>query len=272
MNKIIVTGCSGYIATNLIPKLIDSSIKVIGYDIDAVPSNTFESYRHDVASSDIFLENIDAVVHLAAISGIKDCNKNINKTMYSNILSTIRVFKYAYSYNIPVVFASSQATKIGGNLYAMTKSICENVANVYNENGANINVLRLCNVYGGKDYIQKKSTAVANFIKCKINNKVAVIHGNGQQKRDFIHVDDVCDAIIKALTLKNHKRPIDIGTGLQTSVLHLAKNVIQCKYIFDENLNSGVSGNGIDVGIAQKHLGFTAKKKIDNIMEEYYNV
>lgn len=272
--SIIVTGFDGYIAGNLIPKLVNIGHNVIGYDrnIPSVYQKNLYPIIMDISKSNYEIYrtlNIVGVIHLAAISGIKDCEKDMHDTIKTNIESTLKLFEFAYERRIPVVFASSQAAKGGGNLYASTKIICEQFAKKFNKRGANINVLRFCNVYGGLGYLEKKSTALSNFIKCKLNDKTAVVHGNGEQKRDFVHVEDICDAIIKALSLRDYNHPIDIGTGVQTSILHLAENIIQCRYKIDTNFDSGVDSNEINTDIAKELLGFEASKKIENVMEEY---
>lgn len=278
MKKVIVTGFAGYIAGNLIPKLIEKGYYVRGYD-RRIPEDyhydgDFFGSITDISKGIYQDDDVVGIVHLAAISGIANCEEDVTDTMRSNIEATLNIFNYAREIGVPVVFASSQAAENGGNLYADTKKICEEIAEICNRYpGGDVRILRFANVYGGKGYLEKKNTAFANFIRCRLEGKVAEVHGYGNQYRDFVHVDDVCNAII--LALENECilfQPIDIGTGIKTSILHLARDVVQCGYTLREDISSGVDGNVADTTKAKELLGFEAQRKIENIMEEYEHV
>jgi nucleoside-diphosphate-sugar epimerase len=169
------------------------------------------------------------------------------------------------------VFASSQAAENGGNLYADTKKICEEIAQISDRYpGGDVRVLRFANVYGGKGYLEKKNTALASFIKCRLAGEVAEVHGYGNQYRDFVHVDDVCNAIILALECDRPLlHPVDIGTGVKTPILQLARDIVQCGYTLRGDISAGVAGNVADTTRAKELLGFEAQKKIEDVMEEY---
>ena len=77
------------------------------------------------------------------------------------------------------------------NLYAMTKYLVENI--VVNYGGR---VLRIANVYGGSNYLDKKDTVVARLMKGTFEDR-----GHGEEARDFIHIDEVCRAFLHMLSL-----------------------------------------------------------------------
>lgn len=275
MKKVIVTGFAGYIAGNLIPKLIEKGYCVRGYDRVVPGDYYFDDYFlgtiNDISKGILQDDNVVGIVHLAAISGITNCERNVTDAIKSNIESTLNILNYAREIEVPVVLASSQAAENGGNLYADTKKICEEIAQISNGYpGGDVRVLRFANVYGGKGYLEKKNTALANFIRCKLAGESAEVHGDGSQYRDFIHVDDICNAIILAMEIEHPlSYPIDVGTGVKTSILQIAKDIVQCKYTLHENINPGVEGNVADTEKAKEILGFESQKKIQDVMEEY---
>ena len=106
----------------------------------------------------------------------------------------------------------------------MQKRMIEMMAEQLNEQGANITVFRLTNVYGGTEYIEKKNTVIKKFVEAFTDGEPLVIHGDGQQLRDFINVEDVCVFIERALRSPYTEYPVDIGTGTGTSIETIAKS------------------------------------------------
>jgi len=90
-----------------------------------------------------------------------------------------------------------------------------------NKKGAMITVFRMTNVYGGDQYLEKKNTVMKKFVDSYFKGEPLRIDGDGKQERDFLHVDDVCVFIERALNTFT-PNPIDIGTGVGTSINELA--------------------------------------------------
>ena len=212
----------------------------------------------------------DVIVHLAAISGIGDCKNDINGSIRDNVIAPLNLFRLAREQEIPVIFSSSQAAKTPeANLYAMQKKIAEVEAKRLNEIGADIKVLRFTNVYGGINFLKNKTTVVKQFIEAVKKGEEFVVNGNGEQIRDFIHVDDVCRAIYKCLEYDGQIiNPIDIGTGIGTSVFELAK-MTKGKFTFDEySTEIGTMKNVADTKGMKIFFKFEAEKKIEDYIKE----
>jgi UDP-glucose 4-epimerase len=151
-----------------------------------------------------------------------------------------------------------------GSMYAFTKYSSEVSANIFLDKGADIKVLRLSNVYGGVGYLRKKKSVVQIFSMATIKGETKVINGDGTQTRDFIHVDDVCRAIHLALESKIIDIPIDIGTGIKTSMLDLAR-MFGGKFTFNANSDTiGVKGNVANIEDAKRYLAFEAIHDIED--------
>lgn len=220
--NILITGGMGYIGENLYRYLIGDNFN---YDVDICDYGEVHSGDLPLAdhlrSEDV--QKYDGIVHLAALSGIKACEDNPEKAVRQNLHTAMNVFLEAARFDIPVVFTSTQAAKNPrSSSYAMMKRLCELMAEDLNNQGARITVLRLTNVYGGWKYLEKKQTVIKQFIKRFSENLLLDIDGDGTQKRDFLHVDDVCVFIERALNNPYTSSPIDIGTGIGTSINDIA--------------------------------------------------
>lgn len=263
VKKVLITGGAGYIAANLTNYLIGSATNIIvSNHVDKVWENRVEDMRNVL--------EYDVIVHLAAMSGISDCMNDTDGSIRDNILAPLNIFKLAREQGIPVIFTSSQAAKTPeANLYAMQKRITEVEVERLNKIGADIKVLRLTNVYGGMYFLKKKKSVVANFINAVKNNEPIIINGNGEQIRDYIHVNDVCAAINKCIEYDSKiLEPIDIGTGIGTSVYDLAK-MFNHNFVFDEYSKMvGTLRNVGDVEQAKEIIRFNAVKKIEDYVKE----
>jgi UDP-glucose 4-epimerase len=250
--RILLTGSEGYIATNF-KELYDDEFDIVYCDRKSSENNDPSFDVLDISSL-----NVDCIVHLAAISGIKQCEEDYEKTIKNNILTT----SHLLSFNIPIVFASSQAAKNPTNTYALTKRISEMMIQ---RSGVPYSILRFANVYGGKKYFENKTSVVSQFVNAKLKNSPVTVHGDGKQTRDFIHVYDVCDAINLSI-LNSINDIVDIGTGIETSIRDLA-------YMISDDveflgINGGVSGNVADTQKAKELLGFESMIKIERYLRE----
>jgi len=259
---VLITGGAGYIAANLSNYLHCGENIIVSNHVDKVWDNRVEDMRNVL--------QYDVVVHLAAMAGISNCMDDVDGSIRDNVLAPLNIFKLAKEQGIPVIFTSSQAAKTPKeNLYAMQKKIAEVEAKRLNEIGSDIKVLRLTNVYGGMYFLKKKNTVVANFINAVKNKNPLIINGNGEQIRDYVHVNDVCAAIHKCIEYDGKiKEPIDIGTGIGTSVYSLAK-MTKGNFVFDEYSKMvGTMKNVGDPSKAEKFLGFKATKKVEEYIKE----
>jgi len=260
MKNVMIIGADGYIGINLVNYLKKENISVWTYD--AIRGSRGEEFTH--------LAGYDCVVLLAAFPGVINCRGNIQKAVIDNISVAFNIMNQAAIDNVPVIFTSSQAAKEPfDNFYATIKKIIEIEAFRLNELGADNRILRLTNVYGGANYLEKKNTVVKQFIMARRNDIKLVINGDGNQIRDFIHVDDVCKAIHLCILYNNKiKEPIDIGTGIGISIRNLAE-LFNNEFTFVNDSDTiGALESVADISKAKELLDFTATESLLYYIEE----
>lgn len=192
------------------------------------------------------------------------------------------MFREASRLRIPVIFTSSQAAKMPDtSSYALQKRTCELMADQLNAQGAQITVFRMTNVYGGELYLEKKNTVIKKFIEAYGEGKPLQIHGDGEQLRDFLNVEDVCVFIERALNNPWTESPIDVGTGVGTSIADIAKIFQDYRKRVDGTFypveleetsrTIGVESSIADVSLATDVWGYDARPKMSEyILQQIY--
>ena len=208
MKKILITGVSGFVGSNLARRLLEKGYTVIGIDpvregrrnkapegvtLHAVDIRTKEIYP--------FFEGVDTVFHLAAKNDLIACQEDPVETMDINVHGTANVFEASRRAGVKkVIFSSSSAVEEGEErlkgFYAISKVACESVADGYRAAfGLNYVLLRYFNLYGpGQDYTRSHPPVMSAFIVKILKNERPILYeGYETNKRDFIYVDDIQD-------------------------------------------------------------------------------
>jgi len=185
MKRALITGSEGYIGFNLSRLLMDQNIRIIGYDIenglDLLDKETLGRY----------MRRADMCFHLGAYGNVPECERTPYKAIEGNIISTMNVLSLAHDYGVKVVFSSSFAVLHPENrqsVYGLTKALDEKLVAYYD--GI---ICRISNVFGGAGYTMKKDSVIARLINGTFEDR-----GHGDEKRDFIHVEDVCKKLLWA--------------------------------------------------------------------------
>ncbi|WP_341755712.1 NAD-dependent epimerase/dehydratase family protein [Candidatus Tisiphia endosymbiont of Ptychoptera albimana] len=247
MSNYLVTGGAGFIGSHLVDLLVKEGNQVVILD-DLSTGNFNNSFNKNVefVQGNILdqnileklFRNIDGCFHLAAIANVQESIDNWYHNHQVNLTGTINIFLQASKQNIPVVYASSAAVygtvsdfplQENGKVnplspYAADKLACELQAKVFGElKSLKTCGLRLFNVYGkgqlrGSDY-----SGVISIFKQKVEEgKELVVFGDGNQSRDFIHVSDVTNMCVRALSIASTSAPIlNVCTGRTYSINEL---------------------------------------------------
>ena len=240
--RVLVTGGVGFVGSNLIEKLHQQEHEVISVDNYSTGKkeneHSFCEY-HNVDLQEhpleyVKMEKPDIIYHLAAKARILPSIQNPLHTMKNNVDSMIHVLDYARSKNVPVVYAGSSSVvgDIYSNPYTLSKFYGEELCKMYSEvYKTPISICRFYNVYGKYQLTEGAyCTLIGIFERLYNNNQPLTITGDGEQRRDFTHVDDIVDGLIrcgKGLTSSGDKlvimgKTFELGRGKNYSVNEIA--------------------------------------------------
>jgi UDP-glucose 4-epimerase len=249
--KAIITGGAGFIGSHLVDRLaMDKDLQIVVFD------NLFRGKRENIAQHlktgrVFFLEQdirdydrlldaakgADVIYHLGAQSNVMGAVTDTDYSFNTNVGGTYNVLKAAREANVRrVVFTSSREVygdpqyvpvgedhPIGSkNTYGASKAAGELYCRVFqNLFGVETSVLRLANVYGSRDF----GRVIPLWLGWAAEGKDLTVYG-GKQVIDFIWIDVVVEALIKASQLDLGGQPVNIGSGQGTPILELAKRII----------------------------------------------
>ena len=228
MKKILVTGGVGFIGSNLIKGLVDLNFELVSLDNYSTGSkiNELDGVKYiedDVLNIDNIVNDFDICFHLAAQSRVQPSFDNPEESLSANVLGTSRVMEWSRINNTKVVYAgsSSKHHKPSESPYAMYKFLGEEVCKLYKESyNVNVEIARFYNVYGpGENIDEIYGNVIGIWISKIMKGEPLPIVGDGEQKRDFIHVHDIVDALKKiAFSDLHHEDAWELGTGVSYSI------------------------------------------------------
>ena len=231
MKNILVTGGAGFIGSNLIKKLIDEGHNVTSLDNYSTGKTENEVKEAKYINDDI--ENIfklktkfDVCFHLAAQSRVQPSFDDAEESVRINVTGTTRVMEWAKINNIKVIYAgsSSKHHDPSDSPYAMTKFLGEEICKLYKKSfNVNVEIARFYNVYGPIEPVDEKFGNVIGIWRAKVMKRLPLpIVGDGNQKRDFTHVFDIVDGLLKISNTEiKHNDAWEIGTGVNYSINQL---------------------------------------------------
>ena len=282
--RVLVTGGLGFIGYNLVKRLLETT----DYKITVIDNITSDSSsihnKHDGVNYIIDdINNLsvdkyksldfDLIFHLAALARIQPSFEDPVSYFKSNILGTVFVCELARRCNAKIIYAASSSAYGGPKLnpYAFTKYTGEEVLTMYSKlyNISTVSA-RFFNVYGDRQPTTGTyATVVGIFERQWQNNESLTITGNGEQRRDFTHVYDICEGL-KCLSKGNHTGEIyNLGTGINYSINEIAA-------MFSNNTTYIPARPGeaqitlADISITKK-LGYTPKFLISRYIETFKN-
>jgi UDP-glucose 4-epimerase len=250
MQKVIVTGGAGFIGSHLVNKLIEQDIKVIVLDNCSTGKQENINPKACFINTDItklssyFLKdetNIDVIFHLAAKTKVQE---SIQTPEYYNEVNTkgtlnmlmlaqrLKVKRFVFSSSSSVYGEAKTPTSETHPLnplspYALNKIIGEQYCKLYSDiYDLDTVSLRYFNVYGNRMSNEGAYKSIISVFKEQmLNNKPLTIYNDGEQRRDFIHVDDVVDANILVAKRKETKfkgNIYNVGSGKSYSINEIA--------------------------------------------------
>ena len=167
--------------------------------------------------------NFEKVYHLAALSRIQPSFNYPSLTFNSNVKGTEAVLEFARKSGAKVIYAGSSSKWHNPyqSPYAAYKYLGEEVCKMYKSTyGMDVEIARFYNVYGPKEIVDGDMAALIGIWRDQISKgKALTIVGDGEQLRDFTHVDDIVDGLYKiGFKTEVHEDAWELGTGVNYSV------------------------------------------------------
>ena len=227
--KILVTGGNGFIGSNLIKKLLKEGHEVVSLDDLSTGLKEYEVEGCNYVYGDIENllywkgESFDLCYHLAALARIQPSFDDPMETFRVDTQGVMVVAEWARQNNVKVVYSGSSSKWCNPETspYATCKKLGEDVLKMYRTAyGCDFEIARFYNVYGPNELVDGKWAAVIGIWRKQIEEgKPITIISDGEQRRDFTHVDDICDALYKiGMEDKKHEDAWELGTGMNYSI------------------------------------------------------
>jgi len=251
--RILVTGGAGFVGTNLIKRLLKDNHDVISvdnystgfrenhqdgctyYDIDLSDNSWWSLSKtcYCQIGCDCQIEPVDLIFNLAALARIQPSLKKPLKTIRNNFNSVLHILEWARNNDTPVVFSGSSTKHHGlwGSPYAWSKYAGEQLCELYNKvYDLPTAICRFYNVYGEHQLEDGAyATVLGIFEKQYRENQLLTITSDGEQRRDFTHINDIVDGLVRcgnALLDEGSSvvsgQAYELGRGLNFSINEIA--------------------------------------------------
>ena len=251
--KSLVTGGAGFIGSNLVDKLLALGHEVVVIDNEYSDAHDqfywndkAQNYKFDICDYENtrpLYNGVDYVFHFAAEARIQPAVKNPIKAVQINAVGTCTVLQCAREAGVKRVMYSSTSSAYGLaneppnvetqpedclNPYSVSKVAGEKLCKMYSDLfGLPTVIFRYFNVYGERQPLKGQYAPVIGiFLRQKAAGEPLTIVGDGEQRRDFTHVSDVCNANILAATTDVSEdafgQVYNIGCGMNYSVNQIA--------------------------------------------------
>lgn len=282
MKNVLVTGGAGFIGSHLCEGLLAAGHRVRVLDSliygkrEWVPGDAefIQGDIRDIEACQRAAEGMQAVLHCAAMSRSSPSQENLDFCTQANIAGTQNMLLAARDAGVKRFIYSGSSTYYGSrtpphresdppdflNIYGLTKRVGEQYCLLFDQGfGLPCIVLRYFNVYGPR---QPETGAYALvlgiFLRRAAEGKTLEIHGDGQQRRDFVHVRDVVAANIAALSSTLRGEVFNVGSGTNISVQELA-DMISPDQVHTEGRKGDSAATLADIAKIKAALGWSPR-------------
>ena len=234
--RALVTGGAGFVGTNIVKKLLEADFEVVSIDNynTGLEENHIEGCEyvnmdirdiHDYSTWGKF----DIVFHMAAIARIQPSFELPKQYFTVNAVGTQNIADYCAKNGVPLIYAGSSSKHSGRfkNPYTFSKDIGEDIIQLYQEHyGLKASIARFYNVYGPNQLEEGGyCTVIGIWLKAFKEGKTLLVTGDGEQRRDFTHVDDIVDALLLIMNKGYYGYEFELGRGKNYSLNELIKTI-----------------------------------------------
>lgn len=268
-SRILVTGGAGFIGSSLCGKLAEIQNFIVcldNFEGDYSASTKLQNIaalldlpnfhlvqgdiRNESVLDDLFMEfEVDTVIHLAAKAGVRSSLSAPESYLDTNVMGTIRLLEAMRRHSVKrIIFASSSSvygdregmfseedrTDLQLSPYAVSKKTAEVLLyNYHRVHGFGVIILRLFSVYGPR---QRPDLVIHKFVDAIFKGIPIEVYGDGQNARDFTHVDDVVEGFLSSLNVIREDgdgmfQTINLGSNRPVSILAL---IAELRHLMEE--------------------------------------
>ena len=312
MKTYLITGGAGFIGSSLSEELIKQGNKVIAIDNfcdfynpkikednikKLLENENFKLYRKDIRDTQAIKEifnknNIDIVMHLAAMAGVRPSIENPVLYQEVNCMGTQNILEEMKEHNVKNLVMASSSSVYGNckevpfredmvvyfaiSPYAATKKANEVMTHVYHKLfDMNVIMLRFFTVYGPK---QRPDLAINKFTRLMLNNEEIPMFGDGTTSRDYTYIEDIVDGIIKScnyvLENKNVYEILNLGNSSPTSLKEMINTIAKVLGVEPKIKQLPMQPGDVDrtfadVSKAKKLIGYEPKTSFEEGIENF---
>jgi len=279
--KVLVTGGAGFVGSNLVDRLIKDGHDVHVWDnfCTGKKENVNNNAKFFYISVDAItpelhkVMNFEVIFHLAALARIQPSFKAPVENLNNNVVSTMKALELARLCHARFVYAGSSSFyhDVYANPYTFTKWQGEECCKLYNKvYGVSTAIARFFNVYGPRHISEGDyATVVGIFEKQRMEGVPLTVTGDGKQRRDFTHVYDIVDGLVRMSQSDWNADIFNLGTSRNHSVLEVAKMFKPHEIKFIPKRPGEAKDTLADTSFTQEKLDWTAKVNLEDYVEEF---
>lgn len=296
-NKILVTGGAGFIGSNLCERLLQENKQVVCLDnlfcsskknIERFFSNkNFTFVKHDIRKPLPQISGVKEIYNLACPASPIWYQKDPIATLLTNTVGVINILEFAKKNKCRVLQASTseiygdpeehpQKESYRGNVNTLGTRACYDegkrsaeslMMDYHRVYGIDMRIIRIFNTYG-PNMAENDGRVVSNFIIQALANKPITIYGKGDQTRSFQYIDDLVEAMVKMMEVKNFLGPVNVGNPVENTVTELAEKIIalcksKSKIVYKPLPEDDPRKRRPDITLAREKLGWTPKVSLE---------
>ena len=285
--RFLITGAAGFLGSALANRLAAGGDVVVGVDDLSTGDQKALDPAVQFSRGDVndrpklwsMLQGVDCVYHLAAKVSVPESVLYPREYNHVNVGGTVTLMEAMRDVGVRRVVFISSGTVYGNQPvqpvvegvipnprvpYAVSKIAAEYyVKSIGTLWGIETVCLRVFNAYGPGQHIPPVHTPVIpSFLRQAWENGTIIVHGDGNQTRDYVYVDDVVAAMVSAATAPDvNNLTINVGSGTETSIRELARLAIEVtgghpEVVYNPRNEGGLSRLCADIHLAQERLGY----------------
>lgn len=301
MSNILILGAAGFIGKNITCAMAEEH-NITAFDRVCAPE--FESFNNikmivdnyaEIEKFDKYLKNIDIVIHLISTTVPCDDTSHIPDEIRNNVIPTVRLLESMVRTGVKkIIFSSSAGAYYGetGDIinnsvtrsnpycsYGVQKVVIEDYIKFYGlRYGIDYRIMRISNPYGWGQNPNKMQGLIPIFINRLVHDEPISVFGDGENKRDYIFMSDLVNAVIKICEYNGPQRVFNIGYGEYYSineVISMIEYISGQTFVRIDHSDErfcDVRSSIVDMSEAQKILGWKPQISIHEGIKSVYEL